>query len=171
MRILKDPEIAQLLAEPKPLPHNWQGQFVPKPKTGYQHEERSITVKGEAGNIFRVVLRQNRINVFDFSIILLFEDTDGKEYPLVRYNGRHSSEHTNKWEKKRGDPNCRFGPAFHIHRATERYQDAGLLIDGFAEVTPDYYDFDSALQGFLRECNFRGRPSAQLRLFEGGEFA
>lgn len=168
MRTLRDPEIADLIREAKPLPDNWQNQFATKPKKGYQHEERAIQVSGEAGHIFRVILRQNRLNDFDFSIILLFQDKDGRQYRLVRYNGKHSSQHTNKWEKSEGRPDYRFGPAFHIHRATERYQEAGLPIDGFAEVTTDYHDFNSALQRFLRDCNFREKPSPQLRLFEGG---
>lgn len=169
MRILREPEIAALLSEPKPLPENWQNRFRLKEKSGFQHEERSIEVSGQGGNVFRVILRQNRMNTFDFSIILMFRDKDGKEYRLLRYNGRHPSEHTNKWEKEQGQPAHTFSLAFHIHRATERYQEAGYPIDGFAEMTTGYYDFHSALDRFFKDNNFRRPEELQLSLFERGE--
>jgi len=170
MRILRDPEIATLLSEPKLLPENWQSQFRLKDKSDFQHEERSIEVSGQGGNVFRVILRRNQINTFDFSIILMFRDKDGKEYRLLRYNGRHPSEHTNKLEKEQGQRAHTFGPAFHIHRATERYQEAGYPIDGFAEVTKTYHDFHSALDRFLKDNNFRRPEGPQRSLFKGGEF-
>lgn len=171
MRVLKDLEIAALLAEPKPLPENWQRQFRTSPKSSYHHEKSNIEIRGEAGSMFRVILRRNRINVFDFSIILVFQDKDGKKYRLLRYNGRHPSEHTNKWEKEQGLADYKLAPAFHIHRATERYQEAGLPIDGFAEVTAAYHDFPSALDRFLKDNNFQCAISPQPGLFEGGKFA
>lgn len=169
MNILRDAEIEALISEPKLLPENWQSRFQLKGKSGFQHEERSIEVTGQSGNLFRVVLRRSRINTFDFSIILMFQDKDGKEYRLLRYNGKHPSKHTNTWEKKQGIPDHKFGPAFHIHRATERYQEAGYPMDGFAEVTTSYYDFRSALDCFVKEGNFRQIESPQRSLFEGGE--
>ena len=167
MRILKDSEITLLLSELKLLPENWQNQFRLKEKRGFQHEERSIEVSGQSGK-FRVILRRNRINTFDFSIILIFCDKDGKEYRLLRYNGKHSSEHTNKWEKEQGQINHKFAPSFHIHRATERYQESGYSIDGFAEATTTYYDFQSALNRFLKDNHFQLPKSRQPDLFEGG---
>lgn len=169
MRILRDSEIADLVAEKKLLPKNWQNQFSLKEKMGFQYGERSIEISGEAGNMFRVIMRRNRINTFDFSIIIMFRDKDGKECRLVRYNGKHPSPHTNKWEKEQGLPNYKFGPAFHIHRATERYQEAGYMIDGFAEPTTSYHDFYSALDCFLKDNNLQGPKSPQLGLFKGGE--
>ncbi|MFH1562554.1 MAG: hypothetical protein ABIF11_03930 [Nitrospirota bacterium] len=101
----------------------------------------------------------------------MFQDKDGKEYRLVRYNGRHPSGHTNRWEKEQGHPNYKFSPAFHIHRTTERYQEAGYeKIDGFAEITTKYYDFHSALNCFLRDNNFKKLDDSQLKLFNGGDF-
>lgn len=169
-RILRDNEIEELIAEVKQLPENWQSQFQTKKKSGFQHDERYFEVKGESGNIFRVILRRNTINTLDFSIILIFQDKDGKEYRLVRYNGRHPSEHTNKWEKTQGQPDHTFGPAFHIHLATERYQESGYPIDGFAMATKAYQDLNSALKHFLKENNFEKPEGPQLELFEGGDF-
>lgn len=169
MRILKDAEIAKLISEEKTLPDNWQSQFQLRDKSNFQHQERSIEVKGANGNSFRVILRRNKINIFDFSIILMFQDKDSKEYRLVRYNGKHPSEHTNKCEKEMGEKDCKFGPTFHIHRATERYQEAGYPIDGFAEVTTKYSDFHSALNCFLKHNNFKKPESPQMELFERGD--
>lgn len=154
-RILKDDEIQELVKELKPLPKNWEKHFQPKHKNNYQHEERSFEIKGENANIFRVILRRNRLNTFDFSIILTFKDKDNKEYRLIRYNGKHSSEHTNKWEKERGYKDHTFRPAFHIHKATQRYQESSHPIDGYAEITTEYYDFNSAFSHFLIENNFQ----------------
>lgn len=168
MRLLRDTEIQALLQEPKMLPKNWQSLFQLKEKSNFQHAEREFEITGQNGGKFRVILRQNKINVFDFSIILMFEDEDRQEYRLLRYNGKHPSEHTNNWEKHHGHPDCKFSPAFHIHRATERYQEDGYAIDGYAEVTHDYYDFKSALDCFLKDNNFQMPQEPQGTLF-GGE--
>lgn len=168
MRILRDTEIAALISEPKPLPENWPSHFRVKEKSRYQYEEQSVEITGTNGNVFRVILRRNRINIFDFSIILMFRDKDGKEYRLLRYNGKHPSEHTNKWEKEHGHLNHTFSPVFHIHRATERYQESGYPIDGFAARTTAYYDFHSALDRFLKDSNLLPPKGPQLSLFERG---
>jgi hypothetical protein len=170
MRILRDKEIDALLKEPKILPYNWQSQLQLKDKNNFQHQERSIEVKGDNGNSFKVIIRRNKINPFDFSIILVYRDKDGKEYRLLRYNGKHPSEHTNKWEEEQGQPNSKFGPSFHIHKATERYQEAGYSIDGYAEVVTTYQDFRSALNSFLKDNNFRKPKDEPPELFGGGDF-
>jgi hypothetical protein len=157
-RLLTDAEIETLTEDPKRLPHNWRTRLRPRPKQRYQYDERDLAVQGESGNKFRVIARRNRQNLLDFSVILIFEDSDGTEYRLIRYNGVHPSRHTNKWEKEKGLPNSSFGPAFHIHRATERYQLAGYAIDGYAEPTDAFTDFDSALDAFLDGCGFQRPP-------------
>jgi hypothetical protein len=104
-------------------------------------------------------------------LILLFQDSDGTEYRLTRFNGRHPSQHTNKWEKARGLPNAIFRNCFHVHRATERYQVEGYEIDGYAEVTTEYDSFDSALHAFVRSNGF-SLPDAEASepgLFDGQE--
>lgn len=170
MGILRDKEIEALLKEHKILSDNWQSQFQLKDKNNFQHQERSIEIKGDNDNSFKVIIRKNKINTFDFSIILIYQDKDGKEYRLLRYNGKHSSEHTNKWEEEQGQNNCKFAPAFHIHKATERYQEASYPIDGYAEVSATYQDFRSALNCFLKDNNFRKPKNEQAELFGGGDF-
>jgi hypothetical protein len=165
MRILTDSEIAELIGEPKPLPSNWQTRLRPRLKANVQFEQRELDIQTSAGRRFRIVIKKSLLNLFDFSIILMFQDADGSEYRLTRYNGRHSSRHTNKWEKTRDLPNSQFEPAFHTHLATERYQQASLKMDGYAEVTDMYNDYPSALEAFLSGCRFEREDPAQKRLF------
>ena len=140
-----------------------------KDKAHFQHKEREIDITGSDDNLFRVIIRQNKLNILDFSIILTLREKDSNaEYNLVRFNGKHPSRHTNKWEKENKQQNHTFAPAFHIHGATQRYQENGYKIDGYAEVTTKYSDFHSALDQFLLECNIRRDEDKQASLFEGG---
>jgi len=148
-RILTDNDIESLMAESKPLPSNWTTRLRPRTKSDFQHAQRDLEVKGEAGNRFRIIVRKNTINQLDFSLILTFNDADGSEFVLRRYNGKHPSQHTNRLEKARGEPGSTFRNVFHIHKATQRYQEEGLPIDGYAEVTTEYASFDTALQAFV----------------------
>lgn len=149
-RILTDDEIDSLVAESKPLQKGWTSRLRPKRKSNFQHAQRALEVEGEAGNQFRIIIRQSAINPLDFSLILTFKDKDGSEFVLRRYNGKHPSQHTNRLEKARGDSNSSFRNTFHIHKATHRYQEEGLPIDGFAEETTEYASFDAALHAFVR---------------------
>lgn len=65
---LNDQEIMKLLQEKKPLPKNWQTIFQMKDKKG--HKEQEITVPKPDQSLFKIILRQNKINVLDFSLIL-----------------------------------------------------------------------------------------------------
>lgn len=128
-RTLTDPEIDSLVAESKPLPENWTKRLQPRAKSNHQYLQRDLEVVGEAGNRFRIIIRRNAISPLDFSIILTFRDKDGRDFRLRRYNGKHPSQHTNKLEKVLGKPNTSFRNTFHIHKATQRYQEEGLKID------------------------------------------
>lgn len=149
-RLLPETEIADLLAEQKPLPGNWRTRLAVKQKADQTFRQRDLELKGQQGHTFKLILRSNVLNPLDFSIVLVFVDDDGTQYRLVRYNGRHPSQHTNKWEKIRQLSNAAFRNRFHIHRATERYQMEGLEIDGYAEVTESYDSFESALEEFVK---------------------
>ena len=87
---------------------------------------------------------------------------------MVRYNGKHPSEHTNIWEKAQGYQQYKFKPTFHIHKAAQQYQEDGFKIDGYAEITDKYGDFNSTLQHFIIETNFIKSDNSQLNLFEKG---
>jgi len=168
-RILSDDEIAELWAEPKPMPDNWERRLAPQEKSNRQHRERDLRLTGNAGHEFRVVLRQSVMNPLDFSVILTLIDGDGTEYRLLRYNGRHPSPHTNKWEKARRREGATFESCFHIHKATERYQvEYGAKgIDGYAEPTERYGSIHTALRAFLADNGFIIDGEEQLEITDG----
>jgi hypothetical protein len=58
MRTLTDSEIAELIAEPKPLPSNWQTRLRPRPKANAQFEQRELDVQASSGRRFRIVIRR-----------------------------------------------------------------------------------------------------------------
>ena len=119
-----DKEIAQMIAERKPLPEDYRSRVQLHNKRG--HKERELDIVGERNTEFRLILRQSNFNTLDFSIILAVSPPDSsKLFRLRRYNGKHG-EHTNRIE----------GTTFynfHIHQATERYQESGADEDTFAE--------------------------------------
>ena len=154
-----DSEITQMIEERKPLPSNYHSHIQLKDKRG--HKERELDVVGEHGTQYRLILRQSDFNTLDFSIILTVNPpVTNQLFRLRRYNGK-SHEHTNQIEEDTFYD-------FHIHHATERYQESGSREDTFAEATDRYADFHSALRCMLKDCGFEIPQDAQGRLF--GEF-
>lgn len=154
---LTDTEIAALLAETKVLPDDYRGRMQTRPKRG--HREREVEMNGANGSAFRLILRQSSFNPLDFSVILAWVPPQSTtSFRLCRYNGK-SHEHTNTLESERFYD-------FHIHRATERYQQSGLREDSFAEPTDRYQDFAGALRTMIQDCEFRLPPHDQPELFE-----
>ena len=153
---LKDTEIAALIAEPKPLPVDYRSRIQTKPKRG--HRERELDVDGAQGGKFRIILRQSSYNPLDFSVILAWLPPQSTTpFRLCRFNGK-SHEHTNTIET------ATFYD-FHVHRATERYQQAGTREDTFAEPTSRYQDFAGALRCLIEDCGFQLPPGDQSELF------
>jgi len=147
MTILLDSEIDNLLREEKILPKDYPRRLKTKPKSGFQHEQRELTIQGENGHTFAIILRKNRLDFLDFSIILRYQDNNtGIWYNLVRYNGKHS--HTNRIEGNTFHD-------FHAHYATQKYQEVGLRIEGFAKVIKTYTTFDEAIDAFIKDFNFQ----------------
>ena len=154
-----DAEIAQMIMERKQLPADYHSRVQLHEKRG--HKERELDIVGEHGNQYRLILRQSNFNTLDFSIILAVSPVDSSFlFRLRRYNGK-SHEHTNPIE---GDTFYNF----HIHQATERYQESGAREDTFAEVTGRYADLHSALRCLLEDCGFDAPQGSQALLF--GEF-
>jgi hypothetical protein len=154
-----DAEIARMIQERKPLPDNFRARVQLRNKRG--HKERELDVTGEGGTQYRLILRQSDFNTLDFSIILAVNPADSNQlFRLRRYNGK-SHEHTNQIE---GDTFY----DFHIHHATERYQESGAREDAFAEVTDRFADFHAALRCIIEDCGFETPQDAQPSLF--GEF-
>jgi len=154
---LTDAEIAALVAEGKNLPDDYQQRVQTKPKRG--HRERELDVVGANGSDFRLILRQSSFNPLDFSVILAWLPPQSTSpFRLCRYNGK-SHEHTNALESQRFYD-------FHVHRATERYQQSGLREDSFAEPTSRYQDVAGALQCLIQDCGFQLPPNHQSGLFD-----
>lgn len=154
-----DIQIAQMIRERKQLPENYHARVQLRDKRG--HKERELDLTGVNGTQYRLILRQSDFNALDFSVILGVIPADSNQlFRLRRYNGKHG-EHTNLIE---GD--CFYD--FHIHQATERYQESGPREDAFAEATDRYADFYTALRCMLEDCGFETPQNDQSSLF--GEF-
>ena len=154
-----DSEIALMILERKPLPNNYRTRVHLRDKHG--HKERELDITGDRGTQYRLILRQSDFNTLDFSIILAVNPSGSNQlFRLRRYNGK-SHEHTNQIEG-----NTFYD--FHIHHATERYQESGSREDAFAEVTDRYADFQVALRCMLEDCGFETPQDIQPSLF--GEF-
>ena len=150
-----DEEIAALVNEPKALPAGRSGQRRWTHKRG--HSEQQLELVSHSSRVFRLILRQGRINRLDFSVILAVQaPTSNQVFRLRRYNGR-SHQHTNQIE---GD---RFFD-FHIHTATQRYQELGMREDGFAEPSDRYSDFEGAWQCLLADANIDPPMNTQAPL-------
>ena len=155
--IFTDQEIAGLIQEPKPLPSDYQVKIQIRPKRG--HKERELDLKGSSGSEFRLVLRQSLINPFDFSVILIYRPSISNQlFRLRRYNGK-SHEHTNPIEGK-------MFYDFHIHQATQRYQEIGAREDTFAEPSDRFADLQQAIKCLFTDCGFQMPYDPQGKLFE-----
>ena len=151
-----DQDIAQFMMERKPLPEDYRTGMQVQPKRG--HKEQELDVQGVSGNKFRLILRQNSFDPLDFSIILAHcPPNTHRLFRLRRYNGR-SHEHKNHIEG-----NTFYD--FHIHIATQRYQEFGTREDAYAEPTDRFSDFSSALECLLNDCGFDIPDDPQGRLF------
>jgi hypothetical protein len=153
-----DDEITKLLAERKPVLKEDLDRIVPKAKRAGLFE-RELTIVGDGGNYFVIKVRQSSVNPFDFSVIVCVRMKSSQTlFRLRRYNGK-SHEHTNKLE---GTPAFY---DFHIHQATERYQEAeGMTEESFAEKTRKYSDVMGAIAIMVTECGIE-LPSNQGDLF------
>ena len=128
-----------------------------RPKRG--HAERNMDLTGNAQSKFRLILRQSKLNPLDFSIILAIRVPKSNQiFRLRRYNGK-SHEHTNHIE------DVTFYD-FHIHTATERYQQLGPREDAYAEPTDRYGDFHGALRCLIEDANIEVPLQQQGHLFE-----
>ena len=155
-----DQEVERLLRERKPVPADWNSRVRLRPKRG--HHERDLTLRGEEGSEFLLILRQNKVNQLDFSIILAVRVPRSNHlFRIRRYNGK-SHEHTNRIEQ------VTFYD-FHIHSATQRYQDLGTREDAFAEPTDRYADFHGALRCLISDSNLEVPQDTQAELAFGSD--
>jgi hypothetical protein len=154
--LLTDEEIQERLGEKKVLPPDHHTKIALRAKRG--HKEREIDMKGQNGGEYRLILRQSSHNALDFSAILAYRMPDSTQlFRLRRCNGR-SHQHTNLVEHETIE-------GFHIHEATQRYQEAGYPEDGFAESTDRFADLESATSCLLADCGVVATPPGQGKLF------
>lgn len=164
--ILTDTEISSLLARRKVLPSNWRSKLHKRSKPTDGHTRNEIVIKDNK-EIFSIKSRQNSNNPLDFSIIFVYTNSNNNKYIILRCNCIHPSEHTNRWEKLHGLSNHTFPPDFHIHKATQRYQEEELRIEGYAEPTENYSDYHTAFDHFMKISGFDdpGDEDTNLSLF------
>ena len=152
-----DQDIAQFLSEPKALPPDYRSRLKLRHKKG--HSEHELSIVGANGSHLRVIVRQSSINALDFSVILaVWPPTSTRPFRLRRHNGR-SHEHTNTIE------GITFYD-FHIHEATQRYQELGVREDWYAEPTSRFASVWDAFDCLLADCSFVEPNGLQGRLLE-----
>jgi len=143
--ILSDHDIDVLTKQVKPLPEDYRAKIQIRPKRG--HRQRELDLRGTDGGDFRLILRQSTFNPLDFSVILAHRLPNSNQlFRLRRYNGK-SHEHTNSIENE-----TFYG--FHIHQATERYQQLGAREDTYAEPTERFSEFQQAISCLIEDCGF-----------------
>jgi hypothetical protein len=115
------------------------------------HLERNYKVVGvDDNNIsFSLFIRQNNQLEDDFSCGLIWHTPSGEGLVLTRYNGA-SHPHKNHLEGERLEA------TYHIHKATEKYLQAGKKAEGYAETTNRYTTANGALHCLLKDCNISG---------------
>jgi hypothetical protein len=119
-----------------------------------QYSQAELTMTGEGGSNFKVIIRKNLLDPLDFSIILLYLPKDeGRGFVLRRYNGKH--HHMNHLEGTEFHD-------YHIHMATERYQLAGMKPEGYAEVSDAYASVQKAIECLFQDANFHRGPDRKL---------
>ena len=151
-----DAEINNLVAEEKSHPVTLSEIMAFKQSDG--HKRSSFEINRPDGSRFIIKLRQNQNNINDFSAIIGFQEKgNNTSFILRRYNGK-SHEHSNRIEGNKFY-------YFHIHIATQRYQDDGRKEESYAEESDQYTDLTSALRCLLAECNIKIKTNPQESLF------
>ena len=152
-----DQEINSLISEEKIFPGTIEEIMNFKESDG--HKRASIELPRADGSRFIIKLRQNQNDINDFSAIFAFQEKNiNKDFKLRRYNGK-SHEHSNKLEDNKHY-------AFHIHIATQRYQDIGRKEESYAEETNRYSNITGALKCLLQDCNVKIKLNPQTSLFK-----
>ena len=150
------------------LPPDWTQQFD-RFKDRDDRYEAEVDFVGAAGTHFRIIARRSRVRMDSFSVILMAILPENPEFRLLRYDGSNHN-HTNHVEDNRivRQP--------HIHRATQRYQEAQRQLphDGYAEPTDRYQDLAGAWNCFRSDLDLQypeehqiGMLPVQLHWFMG----
>ncbi len=157
--IIDDQKIKTLVNEKKDIPKDIFKTIGDlnnfKQKRG--HREINFEIKGVNNNQFRLIIRISIHNSLDFSCILTYTLPDiNSEFILLRYNGK-SHEHENSLEHE-------IFYNFHIHYATQRYQEHGFSEEEYAIVTDRYSHYIDAFQCLIKDCNCQTPGINQRRI-------
>lgn len=142
---LSDAEIERLIALEKTVT-NPKARRVDKRGSG----QINYDAQAESGERFKVYMRQNLRIPEGFSCGLLYLTPCGDSVTLARYNGADHT-HTNPLDDAKP-----MMPACHIHRATQRYMQAGRKAEHFAQATERYTTLAGALRALAADCNILG---------------
>lgn len=135
----------KLLKEPK-TPIHKISLIKLKKKSHVKYKEFEVDLVDSSERKYKMIIRKNTEDIFDFSVILRYYHAEAKTWrTLTRYNGFHGI-HKNVLENESIED-------FHIHKITEKYQNANRRDDGYAEITKSYNTFDKALQEFIKDNN------------------
>lgn len=160
MEIIPDCVIEELLLEGKPLPTNYITRLKTRLKKKMKFEGRELEILGDQGELFEIRLRKSTIDPMDFSVILrYYHEPEQKWKILSRYNGK-SHPHSNPLERERSFRD------YHIHKATERYQESGYRIEHYAERTTKYNSFEEAIFEFLKDYNFYDEVTGKAKYLD-----
>lgn len=146
---LTDADIAELLLEPKSVRNPGARE-----RTDGKHRQRDFdVVSDDERHRFVLFTRQSTVIPTGFSAGLRWCSKTGDEIMLLRCNGP-DHPHVNVLERARLDM------GFHVHRATERYIQAGRRAEGWAEATNAYRTLTGALHHLVTLANIRGIETA-----------
>lgn len=152
MATLTDAEVAELLADPKPLPRNFRRRLQLRRKRNRPSERYAkLDIESESGRRYRLWVKENTRITNNFSVGLLYLPSTGAKVELLRCNGFHQ-EHRNRIE---GTVIAVDTP--HIHHRTERYQAVNKPLH-YAKVAYEYRDRKSALNFVARNFGFYIEP-------------
>lgn len=156
-RTYTDEEIERLVLEAKPLSFNWRKEA--QAKVTSVDVTQIVICTGEENHNFQLILRQSKLNSPNFCLTLgFFPEGSNELFRIRRYDGKYH-QHSNPIEK-----DIRFYD-FHIHMATEKYQNFGMKEeDKYAITTDRYSDYEGALNCLLSDCNFQIPDDPQLSL-------
>ncbi len=147
---LTNKEIDDLVNEPKPVGMS-TNEFMQKMKrksgraASFLQNSHAFQRQHGEGE-WLLYARINEDNLLDFSCGLGFiPKARNKVFILRRFNGK-SHQHTNKLDGHESFYD------FHIHQATEKYQNSSYADEHYAERTDRYTRLEQALDCLLQDC-------------------
>lgn len=141
--VLSDSLVDKIIREPKFVSMRNLEKDYTISKRG-EHREKNIILECEAYECY-MRIRQTIDKPDNFSVILVFKDSNKIYRPILRLNGNHGT-HCNRLERE-----IISGP--HIHRITERYQRRTNHPDGYAVATDRYTNLHEAIEVFMEMVN------------------